>query len=197
MKRAALSLSAAVPLLIAAAAPQPAAAQTIVPLPSFAAVELNGGGKVRLRHGPVQRVTILRGDPRVSRIEVERQDRGRNGTLVIDACRRSCRNYSLEVEIVTPSIAAIAVRGGGRIDALGAFPARGELGVAVGGGGVIDARALPARNVGAAVNGGGRILTRASASLGAAISGGGQIVYWGNPAISTAINGGGVVTRGK
>lgn len=182
-------------VLLASAAPQAASAETVVPLAKFHSIQLNGGGKVHLRHGPVQRVTILRGDPRISRLAV-----GARGTerdkLVIDVCRRSCRD-DLEVEIVTPLVSGVAVNGGGRIESEGGFPAQANLGVAVSGGGLIDARALPARNVGAAVEGGGRILTRASGTLGAAISGGGEIRYWGKPEVSTVINGGGTVERGS
>ena len=82
-------------LLLAAA---PAAAQGPVTVPRFDSVELQGGGQVVLRHGPTQRVTIVRGNVEMTRFSVER------GRLEILACVRSCRNYDLQVEIVTPDI---------------------------------------------------------------------------------------------
>ena len=191
-----ISLALAGPaLLYALAAPQGASAQIVVPLAEFRSVELNGGGRVHLRHGPVQRVTFLTGDPRVTRLTVE--ENGNQDRLVIDTCRRSCDDYRLELEIVSPNISGVAINGGGLIDARGGFPAQSSIGVAVKGGGQIDARGLPARNVGAAVTGGGRIFTRASGSLSAAVRGGGNITYWGNPAVTTAIAGGGVVEPGS
>lgn len=196
MKLISLTVAGAA-LLLSAAAPQAAFAETVVPLAKFRSIELNGGGKVRLRHGPVQRVTLIKGDPRITRFTVG-SDRGEKDKLVIENCyNRSCRDYELEVEIVTPLVTGVAIKGGGRIDSAGGFPTQSSLGVAVSGGGEIDARALPARNVGAAIRGGGRILTRASGSLGAAIKGGGQVLYWGDPSVSVAINGGGTVERGS
>lgn len=191
--------------VLLAAAPQQASAQTVVPVPEFRSVELNGGGKVILRHGPVQRVTLIRGSTEITRVRVEGGERRRIGKdsyvsnadqLVIDACKRSCSGYDLVVEVVTPSIEAIAINGGGRIAAEGRFPRQANVGMAVNGGGLIDARALPVSNVGAAVSGGGLIQTRAESTLGAAIQGGGAIRYWGDPTIGTSIDGGGTVTRG-
>ncbi len=191
-----ISLAMAGPaLLFAFATPQVASAEVVVPLAKFRSVELNGGGRVHLRHGPVQRVTFLKGDPRVTRLTVE--DEGNQDRLVIDTCRRSCDDYRLELEIVSPNISGVAINGGGLIDARGGFPAQSAIGVAVKGGGQIDARGLPARNVGAAVTGGGKIFTRASGSLSAAVRGGGNITYWGNPSVTTAIAGGGVVEPGS
>ncbi len=189
-------LAAGAALLTTAAAPAP----TLVPVPEFRSIELNGGGRVILRHGPRQRVTLLSGDTAMSRIEVGGGRRGGSSNpdqLVIDACRRSCSNYRLEVEVVTPSIEGVAVNGGGRIVTAGAFPRQKAIGAAVHGGGQIDIRSLPARQVGAAISGGGNILTTAEETLGAAINGGGAILYWGNPQVGTAVQGGGTVRRGS
>lgn len=175
---------------LAAALAAPAAAQTPVDVPAFRSVSLLGGGHVTLRHGPVQRVTLLRGSTEVSAFEV-----GRNGELAIRACRSSCRDYELRVEIVTPDIEGLAIRGGGRIEAEGGFAAREGLGLAVTGGGRIDARSLPADTVAAAVRGGGNILTHPRTQLTAAVTGGGAIRYLGDPRTTVAINGGGGVQR--
>ena len=182
-----------------------AAAPINIPVAAFRSIELNGGGQVILRHGPQQRVTLLSGSPDVSWIAVDPGEQAgrsrmnrRQDKLVIETCRRSCgKGYKLVVEVVTPAIEGVAVRGGGRIAANGAFPAQANLGAAIDGGGIIDIRALPGRQVGAAVHGGGRIMTTAQNSLGAAINGGGEVVYWGNPKVGSAVNGGGSVRRGN
>ncbi|HEX8443639.1 MAG TPA: DUF2807 domain-containing protein [Allosphingosinicella sp.] len=172
---------------------QGAAAET-VPVAGFQSVQLRGGGEVVVRHGPAQRVTIIEGSSAVTRFEVKG---GGNRQLVISVCEDRCpRNYRLKVEIVTPTLAGMAIEGGGRMAAAGSFPQQPSLGLAIRGGGTIDARTVAAASVGAAVNGGGLINTHALRRLGAAINGGGAIRYWGDPAISTAINGGGAVTRG-
>ena len=172
-------------LLLAAA---PAAAQGPVAVPSFDSVELQGGGHVVVRHGPTQRVTIIRGNSEMTRFRVER-DR-----LEILACVRSCRNYDLQVEIVTPDIGGLAIRGGGAIRVEGRFPRRDELAIAVTGGGAIDARLIEAGDVAASISGGGSIRTHASARLAASINGGGAVRYRGDPETTVAINGGGSVT---
>jgi len=182
-----LAFSAAAAASFAAA---PALAQEEVRVPAFRQVELVGGGQVTLRHGPRQSVRLLRGSQQVSAFEVDR-----DGRLRIRACRTSCRNYDLRVEIVTPRIDALAIRGGGSIDAQGSFPGQGSLAAAVTGGGDIDARGLEARDVAAAVTGGGVIRTDPGRTLAASVSGGGSIRYWGNPAVTQSVRGGGSVER--
>ena len=178
-------------VLLGLGAASPARAQTPVALPAFDSVELRGGGHVTLRHGPVQRVTLVRGSTEMTGFAVD----GR-GRLTIEACVRSCRDYDLQIEIVTPAIEAAAVRGGGSIDAGSGFPGQEQLAVAVTGGGAIDLRGIRARNVAAAVTGGGSILTSAEDSLAANVSGGGEIAYWGDPQVTQAVSGGGAVARG-
>jgi hypothetical protein len=173
--------------------PANAAAQP-VPVRAFQSVQLRGGGEVVVRHGPAQRVTIVEGSSAITRFEVK--GRG-DGQLVISACENRCpRNYRLKVEIVTPNLSGLGIEGGGRVLAAGSFPQQRSLGLAISGGGTIDARTLPAASVVAAVNGGGLINTHAQQRLSAAINGGGSVRYWGDPAINTVVNGGGAVTRG-
>ncbi len=182
-----LLLGAAVAALLTAAA----SAQTVVPLAPFKSVGLSGGGEVILKHGTVQSVTLLKGSTQFTRLTVKD-----DGNLQIDACNNNCpHNYDLQIEIVSPAIAAVAISGGGSIHAEGAFPASPRLEAAVEGGGVIDARAIPAAKVDAAVDGGGAIKVSASASLNAAVSGGGEIKYWGNPSVQQAVSGGGSVSH--
>ena len=183
-----LSILAAVVLASAV----PAAAQSPVRVPAFDSIELRGGGHVTIRHGAAQRVTLVRGSAELTRFEVDD-----DGGLRIDACVRSCRNYDLRFEIVTPSLEAVAITGGGAVRTEGAFPGRGTLAVAVTGGGAIDVRSIEAASVAAAVRGGGSILTRPRNSLAASVSGGGAITYWGNPSVTSSVNGGGSVRRGS
>lgn len=182
-----------IPLIACAIAAAPAAnAAETVSVPRFDQVELNGGGIVTIRHGAVQRVTLLSGSSAVSRLRVV------DGRLEIDACERSCpRNYKLEVELVVPRVEAAAVNGGGTIAASGSFPRQGAVAAAVNGGGDISLRAIPARAAAASIKGGGHIGVHAASSLTTSISGGGSVTYWGEPHITTSINGGGNVRKGR
>jgi hypothetical protein len=179
-------LFAAAALALAA----PAASQTPIRVGTFDAIELRGVGELVIRHGAEQRVTLLEGDRALAGFEVDEQ-----GTLVIRACRTSCRNQRLRVEIVTPEVEAVAIHGGGAIRIERGFPAGDNLAVAVHGGGAIDARALPARNVAAAVSGGGSIRTAPGENLAASIRGGGAILYTGDPETAVSVRGGGAVSR--
>jgi Putative auto-transporter adhesin, head GIN domain len=171
----------------------PSLAAEVVPLDHFNGVGLHGGGHVVLKHGAEQRVTILKGSTQFTRFRVEH-----GGGLQIDACNDRCpQQYYLEVEIVSPDLNAVAIEGGGAIVADGGFPSRGELSVAVSGGGTIDVRQMPAGSVNAAVNGGGKIKTAPKTALNAAVNGGGNITYWGNPAVSEAVSGGGSIDRAE
>lgn len=183
--------------LLTLAAPAPAAAETVVPVAKFSSVQLRGGGEIRLRYGPVQRVTIVKGSTDYTDVRIKNDGRRRPDTLVIDACNEKCpRVYDLLIEIVTPDLKAIAVDGGGAIRTLGAFPSEDSIAVAVNGGGHIDVRSAGTSSIAAAVNGGGTIFAQPEASLAAAIRGGGDIRYWGNPSVVTSVHGGGTVARG-
>jgi hypothetical protein len=156
---------------------------------SFDNVELRGGGHVILRYGASERVTLLQGSTQFTRFRVEDSRK-----LVIDACNSDCpSHYDLEIEIVTPHIAGVAISGGGRIDASAGFPAQDRISAAVDGGGDIELTALDARDAEAAVDGGGKIHVRADERLNAAVDGGGAIRYAGNPQVTSAIDGGGSV----
>lgn len=170
----------------------PAVADEIVPVPAFRSAELVGGGVVTVVPGPAQRVTIVEGTSRISRLSVDR-----DGQLRIDTCQDKCpRDYRLRVVIQSPNVPALAVQGGGVISTAAGFRPQRELAVAVHGGGKIDARSVEAATVAAAVNGGGDVLVRPRASLTAAVNGGGHVRYVGNPAVTTAIHGGGSVSAG-
>lgn len=177
--------------ILAFASTAPALASEVVPLPSFDSVQLRGGGQVTVVPAARQRVTIVEGSSRITRMHVDH-----NGQLRIDVCNGNCpRNYHLRVQIESPTVPDLAIAGGGLVTAQGGFRAQGQLSVAVNGGGKIDARAVEAHVVSAAVNGGGQLLVHPSASLSAAVNGGGLVQYWGHPtSVTQAVHGGGAVT---
>jgi hypothetical protein len=174
------------------AASVPALASEVVSVPYFDAVGLRGGGSVSIVPGPVERVTIVEGSSSFTRIHVER-----DGNLKIDTCNADCpHQYRLRVEIQTPRVPTLAVEGGGTISVAGGFGGVRELTTAVNGGGRIDARAVQADAVTAAIQGGGEMFVRARSVLTGAVNGGGTIRYWGDPQVTSAINGGGMIRRG-
>ncbi len=180
-------------MLVSAVTVASAAAQTMVSVPAFRAIELEGGGHVVLRYGDVQQVRLLRGSTAFTRFVVED-----GGKLRIEACNDDCpRHYDLDVEIVTPAIDALAISGGGAIETASDLPCRREIALAVKGGGTVDARALRCADVTAAVDGGGLIRVNADKNLMAAVRGGGSIKYWGNPRVTEAVEGGGEVEQGR
>jgi hypothetical protein len=179
-------------LALAFVASVPALAGELVPTGQFDAIGLEGGGTVSIVPGPAQRVTILEGSSRYTRIYVEH---GRS--LRIEACNRDCpQHYRLRVEIQSPSVPTLAVDGGGVIAVAGGFAPEHHLVAAVNGGGRIDTRAVEVGDVTAAVSGGGELLVRAASRLTGAVRGGGTVRYWGNPEVTSAIEGGGSVRPG-
>lgn len=159
---------------------------------SFSAVELRNGGNVNLIHGQSQRVTLLKGDPAQIGIAI-----GDDGRLMIDRCKRRCpRVHDLEVKVVTPGLAAVAVAEGGTIQSRGDFPPQPQIGIAVSQGGTIDIRSMAVANVTASVESGGRILTKPSTALSAKVEQGGVITYWGDAVVESSVRHGGAVVKG-
>ena len=178
---------------LALVASVPAVASELVPVPHFDAVELRGGGNVAVVPGRSERVTIVEGSSQFTRIYVDR-----HGSLKIDVCNNQCpRNYRLRVEIQSPRVPVMAVDGGGAIDVSGGFGPVPALTLAVNGGGRIDTRAVNASDVTAAVNGGGQLFVRARSGLTGAVRGGGVIRYWGDPQVTSVIDGGGSIRPGQ
>jgi Putative auto-transporter adhesin, head GIN domain len=192
MRFAHSSLLAILPAALLLIAPA-SAAETVVLAP-FHAVGLEGGGQVVVHAGAVQRVTVIDGSARYTRFTV------RDGGLRIENCPAGTHCpmvYKLQVEITVPVLTALAVSGGGSLRADGGFPQQQSLAAAVNQGGIVDMRAVPGRNVSAAVNEGGRVLVTANASLTAAVHSGGSIAYWGEPSsVTKAVHDGGSITRG-
>src|SRR5687767_7494949 len=167
--------------------------QTPMQLAPFNSIEVSDGAHVMLRHGPAERVTLVKGSLDYSRVEVT--DRG---TLVVQKCRGKCpRGYELEVEISLPGVNRISLANSGIIQSRGSFPRRDELIIAVAHGGTIDVRSMPAWRVVATVEQGGRILTVPEAYLAAQVRQGGVITYWGEGEVKSAVEHGGVVHKGS
>jgi hypothetical protein len=159
----------------------------------FDQVELDGGGHVQVKYGPVQKVTLLKGSTQYTKFAI-RHDK----QLEIKACQWHCpADYSVDVEIVTPFINGASIDGGGHIVIASGFPAQHDLAAAIDGGGSLNLDALTADVVNAAIDGGGHIQVSAKQSLRASIDGGGLITYRGDPQVMSAIDGGGAVTRAR
>ena len=178
---------------LAFAAATPVLATETVPVPAFRSVELRGGGAITVVPGAAQRVTIVEGSSQFTRMRVER-----DGKLRIDTCNERCpQHYRLRIQIAAPHVPDLAISGGGMISVQGGFRPQSELNAAINGGGKIDTRALDAGDVAAAVNGGGELLVRARSDLSAAVNGGGAVRYVGNPRVASVIHGGGLVSPGN
>ena len=171
----------------------PVWSQTVVPLGRFSSVELRNGGKVFVRHGATQRVTLLKGSQEHTQFTIAGGER-----LVIDACRNKCpQEYELEVEVMAPDIAGISIADGGTIAARGSFPRREEIRVAVSNGGTIDIRSMTVDSVTAMIAQGGRIFTKPQSAMIASVRQGGNITYWGDAQVISSVRQGGVVTKGS
>jgi hypothetical protein len=160
-----------------------------VKLPPFSAIAVHGGGEVKVSYGPVQRVTIIKGDMKVARVEVKGQ------TLDLAACTGMCwGHHELLVEVVTPNLAALDIHGGGSISAQGTFPKLSQIRAEVHGGGEADISAIPIETVNAQVHGGGSLRVKALNTLNAQVHGGGEVNYVGHPAhITSQTHGGGSI----
>ena len=171
----------------------PVVAAEVVPVPRFDSVRLIGGGRMVVRPGPVQRVTLVEGSRQYTGVRVMK-----TGELRIDACNQRCpRQYRLEILVESPSAPDLGVWGGGSITVAPGFREQREISAAVSGGGNVDLRAVPVADASAAINGGGEIRIHARRRLSGAVNGGGLIRYWGNPRVASAVNGGGAVSRGQ
>jgi putative autotransporter adhesin-like protein len=170
----------------------PVAAQTAIRVASFRSVELHSGGEVTLRHGSTQRVTLLKGDADCAKVTTDNA-----GRLVIEKYGAAChRKYDLQVEVVAPLFAEVAVNDGGHINSVGDFPRQPEIRTAVRNGGSVDLRSIPADRVIASVDQGGRILVTSQTLLSASVADGGKIAYWGEPRVEKSIQHGGAINKG-
>ena len=169
-------------------------AETVIPVGEFRWVDLDGGGQVIVRHGPVQRVTLVKGDLENTSVRI-----GAGQRLLIDHKGKHHRDgYRMQIEVVTPHLTGAAVSNGGTVQVVGAFPAQASIDAAVDNGGTVDIRSIAADSVKASVNQGGRIFTTAQKSLSADVESGGAITYWGDVThVKEAVRDGGVVQRGE
>ncbi len=165
-------------------------------------IELDGGGRVLVRHAAVQRVRIVQGNARISNIHVSNQrgSVGHNGNgprLVIETCANRCpMGYRLEVEIDTPDVDGLGIIGDGLIEVAPGFPRDVSFAVGVKGDGKIDARSISAGQVAAGIRGDGEISLGPADTLVAGVEGKGRIVYRGHPRLTTDVHGGGRIEQG-
>lgn len=97
-----LGLVIAAPLCVLTATPVVA---KDVMAAKFQSVEVKGDAKVAVRKGRMQRVRIVKGDPRISSFKVVQAAGAAGGLkkLVVDTCATACPpGYELEVEITSP-----------------------------------------------------------------------------------------------
>jgi hypothetical protein len=174
----------------------PAAAQTNIPVGPFRTIELNGAGRVLVRHAAVQQVRILQGNARISNIHLADGQRARSGRLIVDTCPNRCPiGYRLIVQIDTPDVDGLGVNGDGRIEVAPGFSRRGSIALGVNGKGRIDARAMAAAEASAGVNGDGEISLGRADRLVAGVNGKGRILYRGHPRLTSGVQGGGRVEQ--
>jgi len=177
---------------VAADASAQVPAPKLLELPSVHSIAMPNGGRVVVRAGSTQRVTLVKGSLDYSKLEVTR-----GGVLVIDRCSLTCpRDYRFEVELQLPNVTGLSVANGGWIRSEGSFPPQAEIEIAVSNGGTIDTRSMVVDRVTASVDQGGRILTVPRVLLSATVSHGGVITYWGNARVRSSIEDGGSVARG-
>ncbi|HKP35722.1 MAG TPA: DUF2807 domain-containing protein [Pyrinomonadaceae bacterium] len=165
--------------------------QEVIQVAPFNSVELRNGGRVFVRHGARQSVTVVKGNSDEITFTVE------GSRLVIDKVKSSRRGHDLEIEIVTPNINGLAVNNGGVLQTVGDFSGQTALAVSVNQGGIVDARSIAVQSVTASVYSGGRIFVRPQAALVASVAQGGAITYWGKPQVTSSIKHGGVVEEGE
>lgn len=183
-----LSALIAAPLLLCTAA----LAGTDVAVPSFSSLNAHAGANVKLIYGPQQRVTVVKGDLKKGKIQVEH-----GNTLDISGCSGlfCWGNHTFEVEVVTPKIEAVEASSGGDVTASGNFPKQPHLTVHANSGGDARLAAIPADTVDVRASSGGSAEVKALSTLNAHANSGGDVNYWGHPAhINSQTNSGGDVT---
>jgi hypothetical protein len=191
MKERSMRLSPSILLLLFGCAPAASASAGTIAVAPFNAVQLRNGGEVRIRQGDRQRVSSSRGGCR--RGLQRRETVGCAST----AAAPDAGTASLPGRDRHARLDAVSVEEGGRLVVLAGFPRLARLDATVANGGVVDARAMEADQVTAAVAQGGVIFTRPGDRLDAAVSQGGVISYWGDPMVVKAVHGGGVVRQGR
>ena len=127
-------------------------AGTEVKFAPFTGISTHSGAHVILRHGNIQRVTVVKGDLSKADLHI-----GGN-TLDISPCKNWCWHVGkFEVEIVSPKIDDIVAHSGGSLQASGEFPKQASLHLTAHSGGAIETVAIPVDNVNATAHSGGAI----------------------------------------
>lgn len=176
------------------------------PVTSFRSVLINAAGRVEIRQGNADSVTIT-ADDNVLRLLIATV---RGDELVLDQtrCSRNVREVRFTITVrdlraLTLAGAADATLDGISADELtlkiagsGTIDASGQarwLAVDIGGAGEVRARALASEAAQVRIGGTGSVALSASDSLDVGISGTGSVVYFGAPAVTQSITGAGSV----
>ncbi|GAA0540208.1 hypothetical protein FHS83_003813 [Rhizomicrobium palustre] len=165
-------------------------AGTDLTLPAFSALNMHAGAHAKVHYGPQQKVTVIRGDMKVARVEV------RGNVLDASACTGFCLGpHELELDIVTPHLDAITAHSGGGVSVDGAYPKQNRLDVTAHSGGSVEATAIAADSVDVTAHSGGSAHVKALTQLKAHAHSGGSVRYEGHPAqIENNTNSGGSVS---
>jgi len=176
----------------------------------FRGVELAGGTNVNVSIGSVQRV-VVHADSNLLGAVTTRVVAGR---LVVGNTGSFSTRSQMEVDVTVPELDALALSGGGILDARdvhahtlaltlsggGIAQATGTadaLTVLLTGGGSAQLRGLVARDVQVRLTGAGLVSVDATDSLDATLTGAGSILYDGNPShVTKDVTGTGVIAPG-
>lgn len=167
-------------------------AGTTVSVPHFSDLSVHSGADVKLVYGQTQRVTLIKGDLKKGRIQVND-----GHTLEVSGCDGlfCWGSHPMEVEVVTPRVESVTAHSGADVTASGNFPKQPHLNVLAHSGGDVDVRAIPADTVDAQAHSGGDVHVKALTNLNANAHSGGDIHYSGHPAhINSQTHSGGDVT---
>jgi hypothetical protein len=177
-------------------------------LPSFTAVEFNGGGKLEITIGHPQSIEITADDNLLPIISMRVTD----GRLVIEPREPIRPKIVPAVKITVADLSALTMNGAARcvltnlandrmaieINGAGDVRATGRierLSVKMAGAGRVDAVGLYAERVDVDIDGSGDVDVYANESLDVSIAGAGDVRYAGNPQVSQSIAGVGSVIK--
>jgi Putative auto-transporter adhesin, head GIN domain len=179
-------------------------------LPPFTKVELAGGVNVVVGDGARQLVVVHADDNLLDHVTT----RVAAGRLVVGDTGSFTTTAPLSVVVTVPKLAALALSGGGVLDAAnldertlavtlsggGVVHANGKtdrLRLLLSGGGDAELGGLAARDATVRLTGAGRVVVQVTNSLDALVSGAGAIFYSGNPEhVTSNVTGTGAIIPG-
>lgn len=177
-------------------------------LSPFTKVELAGGTNVTITEGARQRVVVHADSNLLDHVTT----RVSGGRLVVgNTTGGFTAKAPMDVAVTVPQLEALALTGGGVLDAQDVHAGTltltlsgggltqvsgtaGSLSVLLTGGGAAQLGQLVAQNARVRLSGAGLVVVNATNSLDATLAGAGSILYSGNPAhVTTALTGSGAI----